>query len=124
MNDWNEGEHAPNIRKEVEKAWSKLSKAAKQKNAKSEWISKNVGARKLVCMEDGGAPQEQIARESVGAGGQEKQERAQKKRAEMQKERKEPEEPAAEATTDTVRKTQVWLLGFEIVRVRSMRMSA
>ena len=61
-------------------------------------------------MEDVGAPQEQIARESVGAGRQEKQERAQKKRAEMQKERKEPEEPAAEATTDTVRKTQVWLL--------------
>ena len=74
--------------------------------------------------EHGGAPQEQIARESVGAGGQEKQERAQKKRAEMQKEQKQPEGPAAEATTDTVRKTQVWLLGFEIVRVRSMRMSA
>jgi hypothetical protein len=25
MNDWNEGEHAPNIRKEVDKAWSKLT---------------------------------------------------------------------------------------------------
>jgi hypothetical protein len=35
MNDWNEGEHAPNIRKEVEKAWSKLSKVAKQKNTKA-----------------------------------------------------------------------------------------
>jgi hypothetical protein len=29
-----------------------------------------------------------------------------------------PKEPAVEATTGTVRKTQVWLLEFEIARVR------
>jgi hypothetical protein len=32
MKEWDKGEHAPNIRKEVEAAWSKLSKNAKQKN--------------------------------------------------------------------------------------------
>jgi hypothetical protein len=31
MSDWNEEEHAPTIRSEVEKAWSKLPKASKQK---------------------------------------------------------------------------------------------
>jgi hypothetical protein len=47
-----------------------------------------------------------------------KKERAQKKRAEMQNEPEDPKEPAVEATTDTVRKTQLWLLEFEIARVR------
>jgi hypothetical protein len=39
----------------------------------------------------------------------------------MQKEqeKEQPEAPAAAATTDTVRKTQVWLLEFEIARVRT-----
>ena len=36
MDDWNEGEHAPNIRKEVDAAWNKLSQTAKNKNIKSE----------------------------------------------------------------------------------------
>jgi hypothetical protein len=31
MSDWNEDEHAPTIRSEVEKAWSKLPRASKQK---------------------------------------------------------------------------------------------
>jgi hypothetical protein len=34
MSDWNEGEHAPTIRSEVEKAWSKLPRASKQTNKK------------------------------------------------------------------------------------------
>jgi hypothetical protein len=72
MDDWNEGEHAPNIRKEVDAAWNKLSQTAKNKNIKSESVSKNVEARKQKAGEHGGAPQEQIARESVGAGRQEK----------------------------------------------------
>jgi hypothetical protein len=48
------------------------------------------------------------ARENaVARANKHKQGRAQKKRAEMQNEPKEPKEPAAEATTDTARKTQV-----------------
>jgi hypothetical protein len=55
---------------------------------------------------------------AVARADKKKQERVQMERAEMQKEQEQPEEPAAEATTDTVRKTQVWLLEFEIARVR------
>ena len=68
MNDWEEA-HTPTIRSEVEKAWSKLPKASKAKNTRSEWISKNFAAKKLVCMEEHGAPQGQIARANGGAGG-------------------------------------------------------
>ena len=76
----------------------------------------NVEARKLVCMEE--HRKSRSREKAVARADKKKKERAQKKRAEMQKEAKEPEEPAAEATTDTVRKTQVWLLEFEIARVR------
>jgi hypothetical protein len=55
---------------------------------------------------------------AVARADKKKQERAQMKRAKMQKDQKQPEEPAAEATTDTVLKTQVWLLEFEVARVR------
>ena len=57
MSDWNEEEQTPTIRGEVEKAWSKLTKSSKSKNTKSEWVSKNVAARKLVYIH-GGAPQD------------------------------------------------------------------
>ena len=39
MSDWNEEEHTPTTRGEVEKAWSKLTKSSKSKNTKSEWMS-------------------------------------------------------------------------------------
>jgi hypothetical protein len=35
MSDWNEEEHAPTIRGEVEKAWSKLPRASKQKTPRA-----------------------------------------------------------------------------------------
>jgi hypothetical protein len=59
--------------------------------------------------------------QAVARAGKKKQDRVQLKRAEMQKEqeKEKPEEPAAAATMDTVRKTQVWLLEFEIARVRT-----
>jgi hypothetical protein len=120
MSDWNEEEHAPTIRSEVEKAWSKLTKVSKQKNTKSEWVSKNVAARKLVSMEEHRKSRSRAI--AVARADKKKQERVQLKRAEMQKEqeKKQPEEPAAEATTERFgsRKTQVWLLEFEIARVR------
>jgi hypothetical protein len=48
----------------------------------------------------------------VARGAEKKKKRLRLKRAEMQKEqeKEQPEAPAAAATTDTVRKTQVWLL--------------
>jgi hypothetical protein len=87
-----------------------------KKKTKIEWISKNVEARKLVSMEE--HRKSRSCAKAVARADKKKQERAQIKRAEMQKEQKQPEGPAAEATTDTVRKTQVWLLEFEIARVR------
>ncbi len=79
----------------------------------------SLAARKLVCMEE---HRKTRAREqAVARADKKKQERAQLKRAEMQKEqeKEKPEDPAVEATMDTVRKTQVWLLEFEIARVRT-----
>jgi hypothetical protein len=57
----------------------------------------------------------------VARADKKKQERLLRKRAEMQKEqeKEQPEAPAAAATTDTVMKTQVWRLEFEIARVRT-----
>ena len=95
----------------MEKAWGKLPKASKAKNTKSEWISKNVAARKLVCMEEHRKARSRA--QALARADKKKQERVQLKRAEMQKEKEkqQPEEPAVEATMDTVRKTRVWLLG-------------
>jgi hypothetical protein len=116
MDDWNEDEHAPNIWKEVEAAWKKLSKSSKNKNTKSDWIRKNVEARKLVSTEE--HHKSRSREKAVARATKHKQERAQKKRAEVHNEQKGSKEPTAETTTDTVRKTQVWLLEFEIARVR------
>jgi hypothetical protein len=118
MSDWNEDEHTLAIRGEVEKAWSKLPKASRAKNTKSEWVSKNVEAKKLVCMEE--HRKDRSRAQAVARADKKKQERLKRRRAEMQKEqeKEQPEAPAAAATTETVRKTQVWLLEFEIARVR------
>jgi hypothetical protein len=90
-----------------------------KKNTKSEWVSKNVAAKKPVCMEE--HRKDRSRAQAVARADKKKQERLQRKRAEMQKEqeKEQPEAPAAAATTDTVRKTQVWLLEFEIARVRT-----
>ena len=102
MSDWNEAEHTVPIGREVEKAWSKLPKASKAKNTKSEWVSKNVAAKKLVCMEE--HRKDRSRAQAVARADKKKQERLQRKRAEMQKEqeKEQPEAPAAAATTDTV----------------------
>jgi hypothetical protein len=119
VSDWNEEEQTPTIRGEVEKAWSNLTKSSRTKNTKSEWIRKNVAARKLVCMEE--HRKERSRAQAVARADKKKQDRVQMKRAEMQKEqeKEQPEAPAAAATVDTVRKTQVWLLVFEIARART-----
>ena len=66
MGDWDEEAHTPTIQVEVEKAWSKLPKASKAKNTRSEWISKDFAAKKLVCMED---HRKERGRANGGAGG-------------------------------------------------------
>jgi hypothetical protein len=107
MSDWNEEEQTPTTRGEVEKAWSNLTRSSKTKNTKSEWISKNVAARKLVCMEEHRKTRARV--QAVARADKKKQDRVQLKRAEMQKEqeKEQPEAPAAAETMDTVRKTQV-----------------
>jgi hypothetical protein len=44
MSDWNEGEHAPTIRSEVEKAWSKLPRASKQKKHQERMDQQECGS--------------------------------------------------------------------------------
>jgi hypothetical protein len=95
----------------VEKAWSKLPKGSRAKNTKSQWISENVAAKKLVSMEEHrkGRPRVQ----AVARADKKKRERLQQKRAETKRgqENEKPEAPAAAATMDTVRKTQVCATG-------------
>jgi hypothetical protein len=100
MSDWNEAEHTVPIGREVEKAWSKLPKASRAKNTKSEWVSKNVAAKKLVFKEE--HRKERLRAQKVARADKKKQGRLQRKRTEQQNEQKQeqPEEPAAASRND------------------------